>query len=1210
MKPTQAQQAAIETQGKTLLLSAAAGSGKTSTLTQRIIRSLTEERRDISGMLIVTFTRASAADLKTKIFNALSDALAADPGNAHLTDQLIKLGSAKISTIDSFYLNAVKQNFASLGLSSSFRIADTSEANLIAKTVMTDVTDGLYDNDTDFPALCECFETVRGAEGVVEEILLWLYDECMHTPEGVEYLRMCAEKTDAESKNSFIDTSFGEVIRQYAISLFSGYLEYYEKVLDAMPSDERLYRAYYEPMNADRIFCVKALNALERKVAECSYSDIARLFSDFEFVKLGIVQAKYASEQSKFAKALRDSFKVAFGSLKKDFFCYSDCDFERFFSLTAKNLGILYRALSEFETRFHEEKSRRGILELTDVKRYALRLFANADGTPTELAASYAEQFTDIYIDEYQDVDPVQDLIFRCISTPRNRFMVGDIKQSIYGFRGAHPRLFADYRASFPEHSSEAAKEGDCETIFMSENFRCARPVIDFTNLVCAPAFRACGDSIGYTDGDDLVYAKIQPEGAPAEPKVSVALFAKSSKKELEEQDIDPDTLPSPAVAEARYVAVKIRELLDTGVKQDGSRITPKDIAVLFRNRSAVTRIADELSSLGIATNSTESTEYFRNPDVMMVLCILNAVDNPRRDVYLAGAMRSPIFGFSLDDLLLIHDTGDASDSLYDKVCILADGEGELAARCNLFCETLTKWRSVSLSMPIDKFLRYVFSTDEFVASGLVGGKNALGEGGNLQKLYEYARTFESGSFKGLYSFIEFVNTILENGQTLEARDEGAGADVVTLTTIHKSKGLEFPVCFVCGCASDFKSGSAAEDMSFEYGLGAAMTLSDGTGFAKYTSPLKKVLDLSSRISGVEEEIRVLYVALTRAREQLFVSANYSRSLLDSVYTYADFLSKFRCPFSALDAGSFMNFILPAVLSEQNECAELYAYTTDKLPDMTCEMVVPDTTDTEDVVNGELYETLKSKLSFVYPHSDARKIPAKISVSKLSPDVLDESDVSVNIFDVERSPSVPEFFLGTQKGVTAAERGTATHLFLQFCDFDVLCRDGAEGALELLTRKKYLPERLSNAVYVSELEKMRGGEFLGMILGAVRVIREQRFNLLLPASEFTSENSLKDSLADEKIAVQGVIDLILVDKDGEISLYDYKTDRLTHAELDDDRLAQSKMNAVHGLQLSYYARAVEHLFGRTPKRVAVYSTHASKLFDIGVRSLEIPNIEN
>ncbi len=807
-KWTASQQTAIDTKNKTLLLSAAAGSGKTSTLTERIIRALTDKSSpaDISKMLIVTFTRASAADLKAKIFSALNQELAKNPKSKHLSTQLIKLGGARISTIDAFYLASVRANFAALGLSSSFRIADESESVLIAKSVMSDTVNRFYESVDGFGELCECFEKIRDTEGVIDEVLLSLYTDCLRTPEGVEYLKVCAKSTGKGAECDLWDTSYGTLLKKYSHMCISDYLDAYEGILCKMPTDEQLYAAYGTAFEADRLFLVKALNILSGVAKDSSYAALCEHFSAYTPPSLKSI-GKHASDYSVFCKSLRDRFKADFSALKSKFFCYSQSDMSEFFSLTSKNLSLLYEVLSDFDAAYIAEKSRRGILELTDVKRYALRLFVNDDGTPTAAARELAATISDIYIDEYQDVDPVQDLIFRSISTPQNRFMVGDIKQSIYSFRGAHPKLFADYRALFPMHGTPQAQDSDCQTIFMSENFRCSKSVIDFTNLICSDIFRACGDSVGYTDSDDLVYAKRLPDGALPDRQVTVAIFAKRPKKELE--DIDVGALPSPAEAEASYIAHEIKNLIENGKKQDGSRIRPCDIAVLYRSNTSQKRIAAALSELGILSSASDATQYFNNPDVMMMLCILNAIDNPQRDIYLAGALCSPIFGFSMDDLLIINRYGCKAHSLYDKLLLCTEDSGALSARIADFLSVLDSWRCMSASLPIDKLLARIFASEKFVASGLVSEKNSRGEGGNLLRLYDYARSFECGSFKGLYSFIEFINTLIENGKTIDANADTSSEDCVTLTTIHKSKGLEFPVCFVCAASASFKLGSS-----------------------------------------------------------------------------------------------------------------------------------------------------------------------------------------------------------------------------------------------------------------------------------------------------------------------------------------------------------------------------------------------------------------
>ncbi len=1206
---TPAQLSAIETKNKTLLLSAAAGSGKTTTLTERIIRSITDDGADISNMLIVTFTRASAADLKTKITNAINAALANDPSNAHLSGQLIKLVSAKISTIDSFYLNSVKQNFSALKLSSSFRIADETETVLLAKDVARSVVRDFYDNDSDFPLLCECFEDIKDTDDdIIAGIIIDIYVRRLRTiPEGVDYLEICADQAKKASKESFFDSTYGEILKKYTLSAFCAYLSEYDKIIDEkMPRDEKLLSAYGQSLSEDRLFCIKVVNALEQKSGSDDYAYIKSLINGYVFSDIGKLSSKFASDLSSYCKKFRDDFKKTVEKFKKDYYCYSPDDFSRFFTDTASLLYTLHRVMCEFESRYMEEKKRRNILELADIKRYAYNLFVSKDKTPTEYAKIVSAQYSHIYIDEYQDVDPVQDLIFSCISTPTNRFMVGDIKQSIYRFRDAKPQLFADYRIKFPSHGTKEAQSSDCETIFMSENFRCTEKIIDFTNLVCGDIFRACKDSIGYTSADDLVYPQAKKADqaiTPSEPDINVAIFAKP-KQSMPKKFEDGTPIPSPEQAEAKYVAQNIYRLITEEKRLNGDKIKPSDISVIYRSNAAAFAITQALSEYGIQTTNSDASQYFQNPDVVMTLCILNAIDNPQRDVHLAGALRSPIFGFTLEELMLINSYGDRSYSLYDKLCLCSEQSTSLGDKCREFKIILEEWRCISVSMPIDKFLRKIFACDKFVASGLVSDKNDMGEGGNLQTLYEYARTFEAGSFKGLYNFIEFINTLIENGKTLNVKKDDVSDKCVKLSTIHSSKGLEFPVCFVVGCGGEFMCNKPQPIYSFEYGVGMAMSIPDKTGFAKYISPLKKIIDLYSKLKGVEEEMRVLYVALTRAKEQLFISGHYGKPLIGTALSSAKYNAEFKCDYNILSASCFMDWILPVFFGDEElSYAHFTACPTDAVH-IENDVQANDTVENEEY-NQELYDYLKKSFEFVYPYSALGRIPAKLSVSKLSPDILDENDNSMSLFDSDTSHNIPDFFLSSPKGTSATQRGTATHNFLQFCDFKYTLENGIDKSIAMLIAKGFIPDVYESMIYKKELEKLFSGDFINQILSAKKIIREQRFNIFLPSEYFTENEELRESISSEKIAVQGVIDLILIDGDGNINLFDYKTDRLTKEELNDDLLAKDKINKLHGLQLSYYAQAVTRLFGKPPSRVAVYSTHASKLFDILLQPLVI-----
>ena len=1203
---TAAQQAAMDIRDKTLLVSAAAGSGKTATLTERIIRRITDKKNpaDLSELLVVTFTRAAAEELKTRIFAALSEALAHDPTNRHLTSQLVKLGSAKISTIDSFYLELLRTNFSALGLSASFRIADPSEMALLTRSMMEESIEHLYETDDRFPAFAECFTGAKNAQ-VLTDTLFDVFEQVSTVPEGIEFLRISAKhcRAAADADTDFLATPFGTLLRTHATDAVRHALSVFEAACEELGRSAEQSAAMLPSFDYDRLFCLTLLEALADPSE--GYRRACQAFEGFAPVRLKRLKEEFVTDESERFKALRTELHKQLRELHKRSFAKSDEVIRRAMADTAEYTELLYAVLADYEMRMGEEKQRRNMLDFSDIRRYTLRLLVDKDGKPTEIARQYAEQFSEIYIDEYQDVDRVQDMIFRAISRPDNRFMVGDIKQSIYGFRGAEPSVFADYRAAFPPYGKESENASGV-TVFMSENFRCDETVIDFTNLVCARLFYACAESIGYCEADDLVFAKKPPRENYCPPKVQVCV-ACGNISEASDSGADSESTeeerPEKRALEAQYIAYEIHRLITEEKKADGTPITAGDIAVLFRSRSMSPYVADALAEYGILCSESDSARYFEDPDVLMVLSLLNTVDNPRRDIFLAGTLRSPLFGFDMNDLIRIRTACDATHSLYDALISYGEREDALAERCRRFDTLLCELRRQAAALPADRFLRILFESDLFVSSGLLCESDASG-GGNLLRLYEYARTFEAGSFKGLYNFIEMINTLIEEGAQIKLPPKAASSDRVNLMTIHQSKGLEFPVCFVCGTAGRFNARDRQASLLVEYPVGIAMKLSDSTGFARINTPMREALAAHLTEKQNEEEMRVLYVALTRARERLYVtasSASEKETIVQKLRRHAAFCDRY----TLLRCTSYLDWLLLPFADSRPDCAEL-------------SFVYPETgfdgemTLTEGETAGKipmdeaLYELLRDRFAFRYPYEELRRIPAKLSISRLSPDVLDEGDNTPDLF-AERKKKIPDLFLsGEPTRASAAERGTATHLFLQFCDFSALRQRGIAEELFRLVEKRFLPESLASLVYTEELEKFLDSELMKRLEQAKRIVREQRFNLLLPASAFTADTTRREALRDETVAVQGVIDLVLVGEDGSPELYDYKTDRLTKEELSDPALAQKRMQERHGLQLSYYAHAAELLFGKPCSRIGIYSTHAGRLFPIEPLPLALP----
>ena len=1182
---TPAQEAAINTRGKDLLVSAAAGSGKTATLTQRIILSLTKEEdpADISKMLVVTFTRAAAADLRQKIFRALSDALALDPQNRHLSSQLVKLENAKICTIDSFYFDLLREFASELGLPSNFRISDTSEAQILAKEVMEKTVSDFYDKDTDkFSRFAESFVNIRGMSRL-PDVMLNLYSHISSYPEGIEFLRTSAEKCFAGAELDFFKSDYGKVLCENTADKIKHFILQLEDCLEVIAADEDLSKKYLPSFAYDLSFCRDLLHALYK---EDGYRSARELLSFYSPIKLG--SARPATEFSLMSKDIRTKISKSLTSLREKSFALSPESISNAMKDTAWVTLILHELLSDFEKKLLEEKLSRAFFDFDDIRRFVLALLINDRGEPTEAAKAISERYTDIYIDEYQDVDRVQDMIFKAISNGKNRFMVGDIKQSIYGFRGAEPSVFARYRKTFPSHNTKEAESSFSESIFMSENFRCDKNIIDFTNRVCAYLFGLASDSIGYTAEDDLVFSKGLPCESYLSPEVELAVVVPPSDEESNYKS----SADNNRYAEAKYIAKTIKELLQNGRKANGEKIYPEDIAVMFRAKTMKEHLVRAFEEAGIDYCGAENSKYFENPDVLLVLSLLNVIDNPHRDIHLAAVLRSPLFEVSLDSLVILRKYCDNSHSLFDCVIEYAKIEdGVLPEKCREFISVLDEWRDMTLSISVDRLLKNIYSCSRFCAAGLCDSEN-------LTLLYEYARRFEASSFKGLYNFIEYVNKLIADGTTFDMGDDSSAKNKVSLMTIHHSKGLEFPVCFLSGTSGEFNRTEFKESLLFESSIGVAMKLADGSGFARINTPLREAIASKIIRNISEEEIRVLYVALTRARERLYITGSVKSSPTSLLFD-AELRKKYSSRHTLMSCKSYLEWILTAISQTSLDgLCSLNFIEADKI-ELTQQLFVETKSEALPLPNKELVENLKNIFAFEYPYKALSRLPAKISVSKLSPDILDEASDTLELFKSEKKVSVPSIFTSSSSSVpSATERGTATHLFLQFCDFERAAKTSAKEELCRLIEERYLPQNANELVFIDELERFFDSALYRKIKNAKKVIREQRFNIFLPPSMFSKDAEFIGELGNEMLAVQGVIDLVIIDSEDRLCLYDYKTDRLKKFELESPQKLAQKMRSIHSEQLSYYKLAIEQLFGRKCDIAEIYSTHAAMTVSI------------
>ena len=1188
---TKAQQSAMDERDRTLLVSAAAGSGKTAVLTERIIKTLTdtEHPADISRILVVTFTRAATGELRARIAKALSAALAEDPTNAHLTRQLMLLGSAHISTIDSFYLDLVRGHFAAAGFPPSFRLADETELVALRREIMNDTIDAMYAEYADFSLVSDIFCDFR-TESSMTEILLSIAERLQKLPESIDILLRSADEME-RGKHAPLETAWGKcylaevrALAERGTALFSHALALFSDAEGDNKAGQKFAPLYGE----FKLRCERLLAAVEAR----DYPLLCELLTAPLEHSLGRQKLPPLTEEQEAIRLVCEDFRSLskWKKITSQLGAFSLDEIAASAEESALALRLLHEALRRYLSKYSEEKHRRSVAEFTDVSRAAYRLLIDANGEPTPLAHEISLNYDAIYIDEYQDTDAMQDATFRAISTERNRFMVGDIKQSIYRFRGAQPAIFADYRKRFP--SLDLCDESSPEaTVFMSDCFRCDKSVIDFSNTVSGFLFENSADSIGYTAEDDLRFSKPLPHPDYKSEKCRVLLVDPTPSAERDEED--------EGDAEARLVAAEIDRLLKDGVKADGTPITPADIAVLMRSTKHAKPIANALAAYGIATNDTSRYNLFESPEVLCVYSLLAAIDNPFRDVCLAAALRSPFFGFSLEELVRLRAGGDRALSLYESLAAAAEtADGDFAEKINATLARLRLFRHKARTLPVDRLLRYLYrETGVLSFSGYESstGSSKKSRRANLNRLYEYARTFEAGGFKGLYQFVKYIDDIMANGTKIPA-NEGE-KEAVSLITIHHSKGLEYPVCFIVGTASAFSTDDLKPALLADEQLGCSVKLPNAGPFSRTNTFFRAATALSLKRQSREEEMRVLYVAMTRARERLIITGR-PRGSAEKLLAKAAPAAALPKAFFKDAGGSYLEWILTALHSTDHtpfaEISVIPEADIPSLPDLDATPVeVQAPTDEQAAILAEL----KERFAFTYPHEHLTRLPAKLSVSRLSP-------VALDVFDSDGAPS-PESLLSAdaehllhafertpsfdKKQVDAAARGTATHEFLQFCDFARAEKNGVAAELQRLIEAKFLPVEHLDAVRIDELEAFFKSRFYASLSHATALWRETRFHIFLPARSFTKDADFIAELGEEKLPIQGVIDLFYTDADGKLILCDYKTDRLTPAERRDPTLAAKMLSARHGQQLAYYARALQEICGKAPDKILIYS---------------------
>ncbi len=1168
-KWTKAQLSAIEFSKKNLILSAAAGSGKTATLTERIIRLLKnpESGADLSRMLIVTFTIAAAGELKTRIADALTKALADDPNNASLARQLSSLEGAKISTIDSFFKSELKPHFSTLGLPPDFAILDEAEAQLLRTEAVHDTVEAFLNGKAnakkeDFCALSDCISTARNEADLCES-LLTIFADLLAYDISADRLRECADSLESSS-DDFFKTEYSAPLKSTLFNMGAHYKVRFDYLANILDEDENTQK-YVPEASRLSLICRDICSLCEK-----TYGEALAYFATIEFPRLSPIKKGYSGEDYDLFKDVRGDFKDDVKSLCEDFFAKDSASLADAMKKSGSYIRTLSYVYEFFTETYGALKRERGSVDFSDLGVFARKIFVSPDGTPTKAALETGKKYDYIFIDEYQDTNPVQDAIFDAVSRSAGRFMVGDVKQSIYGFRGSCPELFTSYRNKYE------ADESLGSAIFMSENFRSDKCVIDFSNTVSRYIF-ASGNT-PFEECDELVCSK---PGGLSENRCEVILVEKGDEEE------------GDAPTEAQCVAARISRLIAEEKLSDGSPVKAGDIAILLRSGTNADSYVQALSEYGISANNSASEEFFDYGEVLLILCLLNTADNPLRDIYLAGTMKSPLFGFTLNDLVNIRKS--TALPLWYSLCDYCESGSDQALRekCIEFKSTVDRWRSAARELYCDEMLRLIVTDTNIRSYGGDGLRTNADVIRSLKILSDHARAVAN---KGgtLHDLIAHLNSVIERkDKTASFSDKNS----VSILNVHKSKGLEYPVCFICETSKRFNNRDTSEKLLIDRKGKAAMKLYDPAGLVRCDNPLRRSVALQMTMDAVDEEARILYVAMTRARERLIVSCKVKSA--EERLSAAQKSSVF--PLDSYEVTSkrtYADWIIDSLQRMGDGSFFVYKKGAD-----IAGVRAKNSTDSAKK-DSSLASFFEKSLDFSYGKEYLWNIPAKLSVSVLKPDILG-SDEEKAYFDSPAVNTMPDEapvpdFLKTEKKADGAEKGIATHVFMQFCDFDALYKKGAEAELERLVRHEFITPEDSALVNLSQIELFRKSEMFERIRTATSVLRERRFNTRLPAADFTQDTALSEALAKDKtaITVQGVVDCIFIDSDGKAVLVDYKTDYLTKDELENEKKAENKLLSRHKRQLLIYKSVCEQMIGRPFDEVLIYSLPLGRAVEV------------
>ncbi len=1214
---TREQLEAITSRDRRILVSAAAGSGKTSVLVERIVRRVTDPVApvDVDRLLVVTFTNGAAAEMRERIGRAVNAALERSPGSTHLGRQQTLLQRASISTIHSFCLDVIRQHFYRLELDPVFRVMDETEAAMLQLDVLDDVLEQYYAaENAEFLRLADCYGGSKD-DGGVQELVLQLYKFSRSTPRPDAWLAKLPDAFDLPEDAALDNLPWFRVLTTSVRNEIAAArsMTALAAGIAARPGGPAPYLAALEK---DRVLLDELAGA-----CDAGWEALYHRFGGLSFAGLARCRKEEADEKLvRSVKKTREAMKKKIQGLQNKYFHRPPADLLADLRSLTGPAQTLTELVRHFADRYRQAKLERAVVDFNDLEHYALGILAEDDSTrPSPVALELRQRYAEVLVDEYQDINAVQETILNLLTgdggDAPGLFMVGDVKQSIYRFRLAEPGLF------LAKYNRFANESGAGRLVNLARNFRSRRQVVEAVNYVFRQVMTPAVGEMEYDRRAELAYGAEYPP-LPGETGADVELLlidntpddATDGREELsdeveqrEEGPVEePEEEPDNLQVEARTVARRIIELVESGhpvCGHDGGYrpVTYRDMVVLMR--AAVGRantFVEEFRRLGIPAYAELTTGYFEATEVETMLALLRVIDNPRQDVPLAAVLTSAAGGFGSDDLARIRLAGGSGD-FYDALVKTArEGDGELPRRLDRFLRQLDRWRTLARQSALPELIWALYRETGYYdyVGGLPGGSQRQA---NLRALHQRAGQFEATAYRGLFRFLRFIERLRRSeGDMGTARALGENENVVRIMSIHKSKGLEFPVVITAGLGKKFNAANLNKNVLLHRDMGLGFQLVDPERRVAYPTVAKLAVREKMRSEELAEEMRLFYVAMTRAKEKLILVGAVSK-LEDAAARWCAALGTegFRLPdWLAARADTYLDWLCPALAGHQDgaplrelaglaetvpvpagEIASRWVvrFTGGKGGDMHDSSVPAEeyrraVSKLQPVpLTGPRSEEVEARLDWVYPHHRSHLVAARATVTALKSlhSGEEEKENKREIFRADAA--VKPAFIQQREGLTAAARGTALHLVMQLLDLNGdLSADGIKNQMALMAeREQVLPEQAA-AVEPEAVAEFFSSPLGRRVLAGRRVYREQPFTLALPLRDIYPDAGGAGAEADT-VLVQGIIDC-LVEEEGGLLVVDYKTDYCTPETL-------PQLVERYRYQVELYARAAESLTG-------------------------------